>query len=184
MVSFLRQHHKLGGKSCHVVSTLLVACLVITSAAIVPVNFKSLESCTVQKLVIFHDPTIASSVQKLEIMKTLDSTGTYGDEYQFSVCDVTSEENSEKILASGMKEFPALFTQTNENGIEAFVGDLTMETFATFHDFRKMELSHDNVIRMKDLDGKGSVDGAGAMLAIASDRPVFMKMYEVIVCTP
>ena len=83
-----------------------------------------------------------------------------------------------------MKEFPALCTQTNENGIEAFVGDLTMESFATFHDFRKMELSHDNVIRMKDLDGKGSVDGAGAMLAIASDRPVFMKMYEVIVYTP
>lgn len=158
---------------------ILASCLAITSAEMVSVAFSSLESCTIQKLVIFHDPSVPSSVEKLEVLKTLDDAGTYGTEYQFTVCDVTSLENLEKISASGMKDFPALFTQTAEAGIEAFGGDLTVESFAAFHEFRKMELTTDNVLRMKDLDGKGSVDGASAMLELASDRPVFMKMYEV-----
>jgi len=163
---------------------LIVSCLVLTSAALVPMAFTSLESSKTQKLVIFHDPTVEASIQKLGVLETLDSSGEYGAEYQYTVCDVTSEENSEKIKSSGMTGFPTLFTQTLEGGIEPFPGDLTVESFAAFHDFRKMDLTEDNVERMKDLDGNGNVNDASAMLAMASERPVFVKMYEVINHTP
>jgi hypothetical protein len=158
---------------------LLVSCLLVASAALVPVAFTSLESCTKQKLVIFHDPSVEESVAKLGVIETIDSSGTYGTEYQYTVCDVTSEENTEKIKTSGMKDFPALFTQTVEGGIEPFHSDLTVESFAAFHEFRTMDLTQDNVMRMKDSAGKGNVDGVTEMLELASKRPVFVKMYEV-----
>jgi hypothetical protein len=163
---------------------LLVSSLVLTSSALIPMAFTSLQSSTTQKLVLFHDPKVEASMQKLGVLETLDAAGIYGTEYEYAVCDVTSDENLEVVKGAGITNSPTVFTQTIEGGIEPFPGDLTVESFAAYHKFRKTDVTEDNVIRMKDSDGKGEVDGARAMLAIASQRPVFIKMYEVTYHTP
>jgi hypothetical protein len=165
-------------------AVMMVSCVVVTSASLVPMAFTSLESSKTQKIVIFHDPSVEDSLKKLGVLESLDSAGTYGTEYQFTVCDVTTTENFGKIKAAGMSGFPVLFTQTLEGGIEPFPGDLTIESFAAFHEFRKMDISGDKVQRMKDMDGNGDVDDATAMLSLAAERPVFVKMYEVTPHTP
>lgn len=157
---------------------LVAASLALVSSALIPLEFTALEKSTTQKLVIFHDPNVAKSMEKLGVLEALDTAGTYGAEYEYTVCDVTAAANVEPIKGAGFKEFPQIFTQTVEGGIEPFGGDLTAESFAKFHEFRKLDVSSDKVQRMKGSDGKGEVEGAAGVLALAAERPVMVKMYE------
>jgi len=157
---------------------LLAASLALASSALVAIEFTALQKSTTQKLVIFHDPNVAKSMEKYAVLEALDAAGTYGAEYEYTVCDVTAAANVEPIKGAGFKEFPMIFTQTPEGGIAPFGGELTAESFAAFHEFSKMEVSSDKVQRMKGTDGKGEVEGAAGVLALAAERPVLVKMYE------
>jgi thiol-disulfide isomerase/thioredoxin len=157
---------------------LLVSSLVLTSSALVPMAFTSLESSVTQKIVLFHDPHVETSMQKLGVLESLDSIGTYGTEYQYTVCDITSAENIEPVKKVGLKDFPMIFVQTVEAGIEPFDGDFTVESFAAFHAVRKMDVTDHKVQRVKDKDGVGDVDGVAGLLKLAADRPVFLKAFE------
>jgi len=159
-------------------SILASVCLGLASAELIPFAFTDLEKSTTQKVVIFHDPAVEASVDKVAILKAIDDGAKYGTEYEYTVCDVTSDENKEPIKGAGFKEFPQVFTQTVEGGIEQYNGDFNEESFASFHEFRKMEVGEDKVVRMKDTDGKGDVDGAAGLMALQAEKPVLVKMYE------
>jgi len=158
----------------------LFAFIAVASALLIPVEFSVLESSKTQKVVIFHDPNNEESVKKLEVMEKIDKLETYGSEYEYFVCDVTLTQNVNGVQKAGFKEFPQIFTQTNEVGIEPFGGDFSTESFAQFHKFRIVDLTENNVQRVKDTDGVGDVDGVKGLLTLSADRPVFVKMYEVI----
>ena len=157
----------------------LLASLSIASAVLIPLEFEALQSSTSQKVVMFHDPNNKESVAKLRVLETLDASGIYGSEYEYTFCDVTLAANTEPAKSAGFKEFPQIFTQTKEGGIEPYGADFTVESFATFHEFRMVDLTENNVQRMKDSSGVGGIDGVEGLLALAADRPVFVKMYEV-----
>ncbi|KAJ1465300.1 hypothetical protein T484DRAFT_1757514 [Baffinella frigidus] len=157
---------------------LLFASLATASGALVPMTVKELESSKSNKLVVFHDPNVEKSVLAVGVMERLDTAGTYEAEYQYTLCDVTTPENVDAVKGHGFKEFPVIFTQTLEGGIEPYSGDLTLESFARHHEFRIMHISSDNVRRVKDSSGIGDVDGTGALMAIAAERPVLIKLYE------
>ncbi|KAJ1464363.1 hypothetical protein T484DRAFT_1758154, partial [Baffinella frigidus] len=152
--------------------------MAVASALLIPVEFSVLESSRTQKVVIFHDPNNEESVKKLEVMEKIDTMGTYGSEYEYVVCDVTLTQNVNEVQKAGFKEFPQIFTQTNEGGIEPYGGDFSTDSFAQFHMFRMMDLTENNVQRVKDTDGVGDVDGVKGLLTLSADRPVFVKMYE------
>ena len=157
----------------------LFASLSIASALVTPIRFDDLQSSTTQKVVIFHDPNNEGSIAKLHVLEALDAAGTYGSEYEYVFCDVTLPPNVKPVANAGFKEFPGIFTQTKEGGIEPYGGDFTAESFATFHEFRMVDLTENNVQRMKDSNGVGGVDGVEGLLTLSADRPVFVKMYEV-----
>ena len=157
----------------------LFAFMAVASALIIPVEFSVLESSKTQKVVIFHDPSKAESVNKLEVMQKIDTAGTYESEYEYIVCDVTLPQNVNEVQQAGFKEFPQNFTQTTEGGIEPYGGDFSVESFAQFHKFRMVDLTDNKVQRVKDTDGVGDVEGVNGLLALSADRPVFVKMYEV-----
>jgi hypothetical protein len=160
-------------------SLLLVWSLVATvSAAIVPIEFSALEASSSQKIVLFHDPTVEKSMQKLQVLEALDAGGVYS-EYEYTVCDVTTPDNAEAVKVTGFTEYPMVFVQTTDSGIEQYVEDFTVETFATYHEFRVMHITSDRVRRVTDSENTGDVRGSVGMLELAADRPVFVKMYEV-----
>jgi hypothetical protein len=167
----------------HMVSTMKVliffSSLALVSSALIPVAFTALEASTTQKVVILHDPNVQMSMKQLDMMKAIDDSGVYGTEYEYVVCDVTLPENIEAIQGVGFKDFPLIFTQTNEGGIAPFKGGLNTESFAEFHTFRTLEITDNNVQRMQDSDGLGDVEGMTDLLVLASERPVLVKMYEV-----
>jgi hypothetical protein len=154
--------------------------MAVTSALIIPIEFSALQSSKTQKVVIFHDPNTEESVKKLGVMQKIDMVETYGSEYEYFVCDVTLPQNKDEVQEAGFTKFPQIFTQTNEGGIEPFGGDFSVETFSQFHEFRIMDLTENNVKRVKDTDGVGDVEGVNGLLALSAERPVFVKMYEVI----
>ena len=153
--------------------------LALASAVLVPIEFSALESSTSQKVVIFHDPNTKESVEKLGVMEQIDAAETYGNVYEYTVCDVTLTSNAASVLQAGFKTFPQIFTQTTDGGIEPYGADFTVESFAKFHEFRMVDLTDNNVQRVKDTDGHGDVDGIEGLLALSADRPVLVKMYEV-----
>jgi hypothetical protein len=156
---------------------VLTSSLVLASTALLPIAFTSLESSKTQKIVLFHDPSLDASVELLSVLETLDSV--YGTEYEYVFCDVTSKENFEPAKAAGITGAPFIFTQTLDGGISRFPEEFTVESFAKFHTFRTTEITDDKVMRMKDSNGVGDIDGATELLSIAAERPVFIKMYEV-----
>jgi thiol-disulfide isomerase/thioredoxin len=162
-----------------IIKTVLVfSCLATASGAVFPIAFSTLQSSTSTKLVVFHDPDVHKSTEAVAVMQALDTANTYKNEYEFTYCDSSDPQNVEGLKAAGFNEYPRIFVQTVEGGIEPFGGDLTTESFARYHDFSIMHINSDNVIRMKSSDGTGTVDGAAGMLEIAAVRPVFIKMYE------
>jgi thiol-disulfide isomerase/thioredoxin len=162
-----------------IIKTVLVfSCLATASGAVVPIAFSTLQSSTSTKLVVFHDPDVHKSTEAVAVMQALDTANTYENEYEFTYCDSSDPQNVEELKAAGFKEYPHIFVQTVEGGIEPFGGDLTTESFARYHDFRIMHITSDNVQRMKSSDGTGTVDGAAGMLAVAAVRPVMVKLYE------
>lgn len=163
---------------------LVLSSLALVYSELIPVLFSSLDSSTTQKVVVLHDPNIETSVQTMGVLQMLDDAGTYGTEYEYVVCDVTSGENAGPVASAGFTVFPQIFTQTTEGGIEPFGGDFTVESFAAFHAFRKTDVGGDNVQRMKCSDGLGDVEGVVGMLEISAERPVLVKMYEVLFLVP
>ena len=161
---------------------LLILCTIVkvASALVVPIDFAELQSSSSQKVVIFHDPNVEESVKKLGVLEQIDTANTYGSEYEYMVCDVTLAQNVDTISKAGFRKFPHIFIKTTENGIEPYGGDFSVESFAQFHKFRKMDLTENKVQRVKDTSGVGDVDGVGGLLALSADRPVLIKMYEVI----
>jgi hypothetical protein len=175
-----RQTFRLSAHTMSMIKTLLLfSSLALTSSAIIPVAFTALEKSTSQKVVILHDPNVKASMKQLGMMQALDESGVYGSEYEYVLCDVTLPQNIESVASVGFKEFPLTFTQTTDGGIEPFKGDLSTEKFATFHAFRTLVITSDNVERIKDSSGIGNVDGMTGLLKLAADRPVLVKMYEV-----
>jgi hypothetical protein len=156
--------------------------LAVASAVLVPIEFSALESSTSQKIVIFHDPNTKESADKLGVMELIDAAGTYGNVYEYTFCDVTLPSNAASVLQAGFKSFPQIFTQTTDGGIEPYGADFTVESFAKFHEFRMVDLTENNVQRVKDTDGHGGVDGMEGLLALSADRPVLVKLYEVSGC--
>jgi hypothetical protein len=159
---------------------LLFASLTVACAMLIPIEFSVLESSTTQKVVIFHDPHNEKSVHALDVLDKIDKAGSYGSEYEYTFCDVTLENNVEAVKGAGFKEFPQVFTQTKEGGIEQYGGDFTTESFAKFHEFRMVDLTENKVQRVKDTNGIGDVDGIKGLLSLSADRPVLVKMYEVV----
>jgi hypothetical protein len=153
--------------------------LSLASAVLIPIEFSALQSSTSQKVVIFHDPTSQESIAKLSVLNEIDVAETYGSIYEYTFCDVTLDQNTEAVSQAGFKEFPQIFTQTTDGGIEPYGGEFTVESFAKFHEFRMVDLTENNVQRVKDTGGVGGVDGLNALLTMSVDRPVFVKMYEV-----
>jgi hypothetical protein len=175
------QSPRLSTSAVSTMKTLLFfSSLALVSSALIPVQFAALEKSTTQKIVILHDPNVEISVQKVGVLQALDDSGTYGTEYEYMICDVTLPENIEVVKGVGFPSFPQIFTQTTEAGIESYGGDFTVESFEKFHEFRKMEMQVDNVQRVKDSNGIGQVDGVAGMVALAFERPVLVKMYEVV----
>jgi hypothetical protein len=158
---------------------VLLVSLALVSSVLVPMEFTALEISPIQKVVLFHDPTNDASTQLLSVLESIDSAGTYGDEYQFTVCDITATENIAPVEEAGLTQFPIVFTQTRDDGIGRFHGDFTVQSFSKYHAFRVLNITNDNVRRMQDSNGEGDVDGVGGLLEIAMNRPVLVKMYEV-----
>jgi thiol-disulfide isomerase/thioredoxin len=162
-----------------IIKTVLVfSCLATASGAVVPISFSALQSSKSTKLVVFHNPDVHKSTEAVAVMQALDTANTYETEYEFFFCDSSDPQNVEELKAAGFNEYPQIFIQTVEGGIEPFNGDLTTESFARYHEFRSMHITSDNVLRMKGSDGTGTVDGAAGMIELAAVRPVMVKLYE------
>jgi thiol-disulfide isomerase/thioredoxin len=159
-------------------TALMFSCLATATGAVVPIAFSTLQSSKSTKLVVFHDPNVQKSTAAVGVMQAIDTANTYKTEYEFTYCDSSDPQNVEELKAAGFKEYPHIFVQTVEDGIEPFSGDLTIESFARYHEFRIMHITSDKVQRMKSSDGTGTVDGAAGMLAVAVVRPVMVKLYE------
>jgi hypothetical protein len=63
-------------------SILASVCLGLASAELIPFAFTDLEKSTTQKVVIFHDPAVEASVDKVSILKAIDDGAKYGTEYE------------------------------------------------------------------------------------------------------
>ena len=148
------------------------------SCALVPMSFTALEEATGQKIVIFHDPSVAKSRELHALMVELDDSGKYGSEYQFTVCDVTTSENKKPVEEAGFKKFPRVFSQTAESGIEGWDGEFTRERFEEFHAFRKKTITNDKVRVLRHASGGTGDIAASELGALARRKPVLVKMFE------
>jgi thiol-disulfide isomerase/thioredoxin len=159
-------------------TVLMFTCLTTASGAVTPIAFSTLQSSTATRLVVFHDPNVQKSTDAVGIMQAIDTANTYETEYEFNFCDSSDPQNFEGLKAAGFNMYPHIFVQTVEGGIEPFSVDLTIESFARFHDFRIMHITSDSVHRMKTSDGAGTVEGAAGLLELSVAKPVMVKMYE------
>jgi thiol-disulfide isomerase/thioredoxin len=136
-------------------------------ASVDEMSFPELEADTSMKLVLFHDPSVEASNAAMAVAKELSEMEEFAQYYLFKSCDVTAAEN--KGAADAGLTGGTVFTHTPEAGIDAFDGELTVESFRSFHDFRVNEVDGDNVKSMTDLED---------VFALAESKPVFLKMFE------
>jgi len=130
-------------------------------------TFAELEADTSMKLVIFHDPSVEESNRVMAVADELSNMPEYNSMYLFKSCDVTLPEN--KGAADAGLTGGTVFSHTPEAGIDGFGADLSLESFASFHNFRTMEVEGDNVKSVKTLED---------LFALVETKPVFVKMFE------
>lgn len=149
---------------------LLVVVLTVLSvslAEVLPMSFSELEADTSMKLVLFTDPSSEESNKNFAVAEELSGMDEFNSQYLFKSCDVTTEENkgaADAGLTGGL-----VFTHTPEAGIDAFGGELTVESFRSFHQFRTEDVDGDNVASLSTLPD---------VFAKAETKPVFLKMFE------
>ena len=86
--------------------------------------------------------------------------------YEWKYCDCAGNDDCKE---AGFTEFPQVFTQTVEDGISPFFGELTFESFKAFHAFRSTAITSDKVVPF--------TTGADA-IALARKTPVLLKLFE------
>merc|ERR1712224_543936 len=146
---------------------LLFCCFMHTFAEVKPMTFPELEADTSMKLVLFHDPAVAASNEAMAVATELSEMEEFNAHYLFKSCDVTTEEN--KGAADAGLTGGTLFTHTPEAGIDGFDGELTVESFRSFHEFRTNDVDGDYVKNLKSLED---------IFALTETKPVFLKMFE------
>lgn len=145
----------------------LVCCIASAFAAVEPMTFPELEADTSMKLVLFHDPSVEASNDALAVAEELSTIPEFNSMYLFKSCDVTMAEN--KGAADAGLTGGTVFTHTPEAGIDGFEGELTVDSFRSFHEFRTNDIDGDNVKNVKTLED---------VFALTETKPVFLKMFE------
>lgn len=146
---------------------VVLSVLAVALADVEPMSFPELEADTSMKLVIFHDPNVEESNRVMAVADELSKMDEFNGQYLFKSCDVTTEEN--KGAADAGLTGGSVFTHTPEAGIDGFGGELTVESFRSFHEFRTNEIDGDNVATLTTLPD---------VFAKAETKPVFLKMFE------